>query len=221
MNLDITLILPTFNRPEIVKEAVYRFDQNVRYDLGDIHFLVGNDGDDFSFSYRNLRVIPGPKKGLGANLNRLITTAKTSLIFQMDDDHFLMQPLDLNDHAINLVTEPAFGWIRFYLGECIRPEEHYHFSAEAWGDYWRLLPYDELYLPSNRPHLKAKEFHSEGYGWYKEGLKLGETETEFCHRFIDEKRKHGDGLPDVFIPMYGLNKYMWAHVGESLQDRGY
>jgi glycosyltransferase involved in cell wall biosynthesis len=218
MNWGISVIIPTYNRQEILQETIDRFRSYIRYELGEITFLVGNDGDQIDI--KGATVLPGPKRGLGANLNMLIGAAKTSLLFQMDDDHFLCQHLDLNEHAASLLIEPDFGWIRFFLGECVKPEQHYKFSAAAWGNYWRLLPYDELYIPSNRPHLKVKEFHTQSYGMYEENLKLGETEMEFCHRFVDMKRERGKDLPDVFIPMYGLHPYQWAHVGESWQGQG-
>jgi glycosyltransferase involved in cell wall biosynthesis len=220
-DLDITVLIPTYNRPSTVALAVAQFGANVRYELGHIHYLIGNDGaeslDEIAVLDDRVHIVPGPKRGLGANLNRLIETASTDLLFQMDDDHILTQPLDLNDAARRLNNEPRFGWVRYYMGECIEPDKHYKFAAQAWGDYWELLPYNELYVTSNRPHLKVRQFHTDYYGWYDESLPLGETEMAFCSRFIEKKRGLGDNGPSVFIPMYGLNKYQWAHIGMSNQ----
>lgn len=220
--LDITVLIPTYDRPSTLALAIAKFAANVRYELGEIHFLVGNDGDhdlaDTMLVADNVHILQGPKRGLGANLNRLIDAASTDLLFQMDDDHILMQPLDLNDAARRLYNEPRFGWVRYYLGECIEPDKHYKFAAQAWGDYWEVLPYNELYIPSNRPHLKVRQFHTQYYGWYEEELPLGETEVKFCKAFVEKKRSLGDDGPSVFIPMYGLNKYHWCHIGESHQE---
>ena len=224
-NSDLTVILPTFNRANIVKQTIELMKQNLIYDGGDIHFLVGVDGDDDTpkvlRGMENVRMIQGPRDGLGGNLNALINAAETTLLFQMDDDHHLVQPLDINQHAWHILNEPDFGWIRLMYGWCNGYNGYYKFTAKLHGQYWRLLPNTtEMYLPSNRPHLKKKEFHTQFYGMYTPGLKLGETEVDFCRHFSEVYKEEGE-TPDVFIPMYPPPETTWLHVGVTLQHTEY
>jgi carboxylesterase type B len=56
---------------------------------------------------------------------------------------------------------------------------------------------DELYIPSDRPHLKHRRFHNAA-GWYPEGLKSAETEEAWSHQVKDAARAHG--VPAVLVP---------------------
>jgi hypothetical protein len=106
-------------------------------------------------------------------------------------------------------------------GVCTGYQGYYKFTARLHGHYWRLLPNTtELYLTSNRPHLKKKQFHTEAYGLYTPGLKLGRTEVDFCKHFMDVRKEEPEGM-DVFIPMYPPTEDTWAHVGESYQHTEY
>lgn len=227
---DIGCIIPTFNRAEMVAETIARLEKYLVYTLGSIHYYVGMDGSDNTSQVLagkpNVVLIEGPRQGLGANLNNLIAQAPTDLLFQLDDDHQLQDYLALDEHALNLTHDPNFGWIRLYYGECLAgPVGYYNFRAELYGKYWRLDPFGrELYLPSNRPHLKHRRFH-ERYGLYQTGLKLGETENNFCHRYLSLRRgeiaRMADGH-DVMIPMYAPREGTWAHdSSHSLQKAGY
>jgi len=219
---DLTVLIPTFNRAEIVKQTIELLQQNLIYNGGETHFLIGVDGDDHTpdllRGMPNVRMLQGPRDGLGANLNMLIEVAETTLLFQLDDDHHLVKPLNLYEHAWNVLNEQEFGWIRLMYGVCTGHERYYHFTGVLHGHYWRLTPNTtELYLPSNRPHLKKKEFHTQFYGMYTPGLKLGNTEVDFCKHFADLRKKTPEGMPDVFIPMYPPDEDSWLHVGESFQ----
>ena len=224
MNSDLSIIIPTFNRALMVKRTIELLQENLIYDRGDTYYLVGVDGNDATpevlRGIKNVKLMQGPRQGLGANLNALINAADTTLLMQMDDDHHLVQPLDINEHAWHILNFPEFGWIRLMFGRCTGFEGYYHFTARLHGKYWRLLPgTTEPYLPSNRPHLKKKQFHSEAYGYYTPGLKLGATEVDFCRHFSEY---HVEGeTPDVFIPMYPPPETTWQHVGESLQHTEY
>lgn len=228
--MDISVLLPTFDRAEILAETINRLEKYLVYTYGSIHYHVGLDGSDNTAQV--IGHIPkvvlheGPRRGLGANLNHLIRSAPNDLLFQMDDDHWLNDYLSLDEHALNLTHDETFGWIRLYFGECLAgPVGYYQFKANLYGRYWRLDPFGkELYLASNRPHLKHRRFH-ERYGMYEEGLKLGETENAFCHNFIQERRsdiaKMKDS-PDVFIPLYAPREGTWLHDhSHSLQKAGY
>ena len=208
----ISIIIPTYNRPWIVKRIVQGLKRNLRYS-GPTHFWIGADGDlsvgkMFAGQY-DITVIPGPNNGLGANLNRLIQSTPDDYLFQLDDDHLLLKPLELNRHVIKLRDDETAGWIRLmgvgYHDYIARLEENY------WRVYWQS---PETYIPSNRPHLKHRRFHDH-FGLYPEGVNLAETEDGFCQQCKDKK-----GGPSVLVPLDVSTESGWDHVGESWQLEG-
>jgi glycosyltransferase involved in cell wall biosynthesis len=220
VNTDLTVLIPTYNRAKIVRRTIDLINKNLIYYGGETHILVGVDGDnetpELLRDVPNVKMLKGPRDGLGGNLNMLIDAAETTILFQMDDDHHLVRKLDVTEHAWHVMNEEEFGWIRLMYGWCTGHQGYYHFTAKLHGKYWRLLPNKtEVYLPSNRPHLKKKQFHTQFYGMYTPGLKLGQTEVDFCKHFA---KFHEEGeTPDVFIPMYPPTEDTWEHVGETWQ----
>lgn len=227
----ITVIIPTFNRVEILVKTLFLLDAHLRYE-GDLFFLIGNDGDEPIYvddeNYKFINVLPGPKKGLGANLNMLLREAKTDVVLQMDDDHHLLKSLDINQFVKDLRTPGLrIDWIRLFLGteeDLNNDDPFYDFNARMEGRYWiPVSGMHELYLPSNRAHIKRRDFHRY-YGLYKEDLKLGETEAEFCHRYADVQAKRWSSAKQpqrVAIPVAAPSFDTWDHVGDSLQRQGY
>ena len=109
----LTVILPTYNRHETLRKTIEHILWHLKY-RGEILFLVGDDSDDSAsivanknlekiVGYNRIKVLDGPKRGLGANLNMLIKEAKTDVILQMDDDHHLVKPLDINQFVKDLI----------------------------------------------------------------------------------------------------------------------
>jgi hypothetical protein len=99
---------------------------------------------------------------------------------------------------------------------------YYKFLAANYGPYWYLdADSPDLYIASNRPHLKLTSFHRIDYGWYHENKTLGKTEESFCHQYKDVRRKSDwKDKPWVVVPMVGLAWDQWLHVGESWQKEG-
>jgi hypothetical protein len=118
------------------------------------------------------------------------------------------------------------GWIRMFMGErrdVYNLDGYYKFRAANYGPYWYVdAESPDLYIASNRPHVKRVDFHSVHYGWYPEDRTLGQTEEAWCHSYKDIRRRHGkwSGLPWVAVPMFGLQLDQWQHVGDSWQDKG-
>lgn len=232
----ITVIIPTYNRPEIVFHTVLNLRLELGY-AGPVRIYISADGEgDFEaisklFRDGTLPLSPetqtlweGPRRGLGANLNFLMSKVETDIVLQMDDDHHLVRHLDISQFVKDLRNpDKCVDWIRLMVGEEKDVESlstYYKFRAVTYGRYWMLDPNGrELYLTSNRPHLKRLDFHWK-VGWYPENAKLGETETLFCHQYIDYMRQNGSGRPSVAIPMELPPFGTWAHVGESWQKHG-
>lgn len=216
----LLVLLPTYNRPQIIRQTIERHEIYLRY-AGEIQYLVGDDGDDPQALLRALEPLPrvtiqrGPQQGLGANLNMLLKTAYREqfvVTLQQDDDHWLRMPFEVTRHVQELLDNSLFGVIRL-MGVA-----GHHYSAELHENYW-WLRWDspELYLASNRPHLQHKRFH-DCFGYYPEGLKLGQTEDSFCHQVRDEAREVGG--PVIAVPLEVQSESAWDHVGHSWQETG-
>lgn len=232
----ITVVIPTYNRPKILYQTIGRLYRYLEFD-GEVRFLIGDDGgtDPVSASdlhalpaYREgaISVIPGPRRGLGANLNMLLGEVTTNVVMQMDDDHWLTAPLDINDYARDLLDKSLnVGWIRLFLGErsdVYNLKGYYKFNAANYGPYWFINPESpDLYIASNRPHIKHMNFHIH-YGQYDEAKTLGKTEESWCHNYKNMRSasKKWEKLPWVVVPMLGLTLHQWQHVGESWQKEG-
>jgi glycosyltransferase involved in cell wall biosynthesis len=94
VNTDLTVLIPTYNRAKIVRRTIDLINKNLIYYGGETHILVGVDGDDETpellRDVPNVKMLKGPRDGLGGNLNMLIDAAETTILFQMDDDHHLV-----------------------------------------------------------------------------------------------------------------------------------
>lgn len=215
----------------MLSRGVELLNENLKYD-GKVIIVIGDDSDndDLAFEpgisilsskgqHEVIATRHNPRKGLGANLNWLLQNCGADYAIQMDDDHWLMKPLDITPHVKKLESDPSAGAIRL-MGIA-----GHKYRATLEETYWRIdWTCDELYIASNRPHLKViSRFHGE-YGYYRENAKLGETEEAFCHVAIDTARmklNHGLKTLDVLIPLDALTESGWDHVGDSWQLKGF
>lgn len=244
---NLSVIIPTYNRPKILETTIRQLMCNLRYD-GKISYLIGNDGDtidaialdewgDILPGWGEVYVYDGPRRanradqGIGANINMLLTSTSDDLFLQMDDDHQLMEKLDLHPQVEFLMTNQKAGWIRLYgvANHCYQASlegEYWFVDWNSHGDY-------SLYIPSNRPHLKTRAFHN-FFGYYPVNRTLGETEEGFCHQcrhVVERHRKYNEAhfrkgeeviIPHVCVPLNPPvhTESGWAHVGESWQSKG-
>lgn len=219
----IAVLIPTFNRQTILRGTVQRLYSHIIYP-GKVTIYVGIDGEYDPIQTMLTGIFPacvgfrGPNKGHGANLNVLIQRAaqdKHSLLFQLDDDHWLMKDLELAPHALHLMANPLVGAIRL-MGVA---GHHYHAVLET--SYWRILwESPELYIASHRPHLKHIRFH-ENFGLYPENLKLGETEETFCHIAQNTAINDATLALAILVPVDNQSESGWQHVGDSYQRKGF
>lgn len=208
----ISVLLPTYERHDVLAQTITLLDRHLVYS-GDIRYIVGDDSAImFTTEAPDVTVLRGPQRGLGANLNTLIRYAGDDLMLQMDDDHHLHAALDLTPHAQALLADERNGWIR------LMQVGGHHYRAMLDQQYWRIdWASPELYIPSNRPHLKHPRFHRR-YGLYPEGVRLGGTEEGFCHQAKRIALTHGG--PDVLVPLDAVSERGWRHVGQSWQAHG-
>jgi len=208
---EISVIIPTYNRPWVLRQTIDGLKKHLVY-KGKVRYIVGIDGDighgKMFSGDGDIELAPGPNRGLGANLNQLISHAGKYML-QMDDDHLLTQRLDLTPHVRKLKRDKTVGWIR------LMGVGYHDYIAALEENYWRVWwQSPELYIPSNRPHLKHRRFHDR-FGLYPEDVTLGETEEGFCRQCKDKKSG-----PSVLIPLDVLTESAWRHIGESWQLKG-
>lgn len=224
---DISVLLPTYNRTQIVTDTVAALKMLLQYP-GSISFWLGVDNDNesadqvvghiFFVTGINVNAINGPRRksgkgSLGANLNALLRATKDEILIQMDDDHLLLKSIDLRSHVERLMTDDTCGWIR------LMGVGFHKYCGCLDGRYWRVnWDSPELYIPSNRPHIKHRRFH-EYFGMYPEGLRLGETEERFCHQCKDKALSTKAG-PQVLVPLDVTTELSWDHIGRSFQLQG-
>lgn len=214
----LAVILPTYNRAETVWQTIDLLQRNLVYS-GYVEYFVGCDGDDHTpeklsdMKYTN--ILEEPSGSFGANINRLIKLAIDTgfdFFMQMDDDHWLMEPMDINNFIKDLDRLEDAGWIRLMgIGA-------HDLRATLKGVYW-YVDWDspELYITSMRPHIKHVRF-IESFGFYPEGEKLGLTEEGYCHQC---KNSATEDSPKVLVPLDTRTESSWSHVGKSWQAKGH
>lgn len=181
----------------------------------------------------HFEAISTPKNGgWGRNANHLLDVAFADcpLLFMMEDDYVLKRPLDLSAGVALMQQEPVLGMLRYrstagmpvlyYQRETdiaayypdYREYQGYTLGKVTWLELMANSP--SLWLYSNGPHLKSREFHGV-YGRYPEGMKLGTTEESFAHIVKDMMMTHPATPKIAVLPEW---VYMhWDHIGVSYQ----
>jgi glycosyltransferase involved in cell wall biosynthesis len=226
----LSILLPTYNRSKILLDTIYSLDKYLSY-AGNIQFLIGNDGEELGKEWlsavrdrtnKPITLFNNPTGSLGANLNRLIRNSQ-NLMLQLDDDHQLTEPFDIDLCVEKMLIDQSVGVVRLALisgHKYMAAIDEIRNPGLVNGKFWRIdWKSPELYICSNRPHLKFQRFHSM-YGYYPESLKLGETEEVFCHHCNTIANLNRDHL-DVVIPTFLPTETAWEHVGDSWQGKGF
>lgn len=218
----VGVIIPTYNRRDILLKTISNLMDNINYPY-DVRYFVGIDGpyesiaEPLQQTFPTVKIIRGPNRGHGANMNVLIQAAAVAgcpVMLSLDDDHWMIKPHDITPHVEKLMNDATVGAIRL-MGIA---GHHYHARLDEM--YWRInWSSPELYITSHRPHLKHIRFH-EAFGFYPENLKLGLTEETFCHTAQD-KALSGASVPEVLIPLENVSASGWDHVGDSYQLKGF
>ncbi|MGD9043438.1 MAG: glycosyltransferase [Desulfobacterales bacterium] len=129
----VSVIIPTYNRGWIVKEAI---DSVLEQDFSDYELIVVDDGSDDDTpeilkTYRNkITVLRQPNKGVSAARNRGIEAAMGSLIAFLDsDDLWLPRKLSaqvnfFKRHPEAVINQTQEHWIR--NGIRVNPKKRHH-----------------------------------------------------------------------------------------------
>ena len=129
----VSVIIPTFNRGWIVKEAI---DSVLEQDFSDYELIVVDDGSDDNTpailkAYgKKITVLHQPNKGVSAARNRGIAAAAGRLIAFLDsDDLWLPRKLAaqvkfFKDHPETVINQTQEHWIRD--GVRVNPKKKHH-----------------------------------------------------------------------------------------------
>lgn len=197
----ISCLILTYNRREMVLETIRRLQEHLKYS-GNIQYVVSDDGSDDGTQAALLEEFPGlalvqnNRVGLGASNNRGLERcwANGDIVLQLQDDLYCQKDLPLDLHVEKLLADETCGFIRLW------GVAGHRYQGALEGGYWRVWwNSPELYIPSDRPHIKHGRFHA-FFGYYPEGRKTAETEEAFCHQCKDRAGLNGKQL-DVFVPV--------------------
>jgi len=202
----------TYNRKETLRVTLQRLQTHLYY-VGPRALFVADDGSDdgtqamLAEEFPSAVLIQSQRVGMGANTNAGLRAglAVADYVLQFQDDMQLLATLDLHPHIERLRDDPTCGFIRLWgVGG-------HRYKANLEGNYWRVhWDSDELYIPSDRPHVKHRRFH-EFFGFYPEGLSTATTEDAWCHG-CKQRAGIGGRQLDVFVPQNQLTETTWDHA---------
>jgi hypothetical protein len=245
----LCILIPTYQRPDVLHETVMRLFFDLQYS-GEVEVVIGDDSADpeptrktvddlqrvLSGDVRrtkpqpwSVRLVRGDCQGIAANMNKLLRSTESPLVMSLDDDHHLTKVLSLDRHAHALLAETNWlGYIRLMgvtghrytalLREVATPVGHIGYWQVRWES-------PELYIPSFRPNLRLRIWHTV-FGFYpthhastRRKLTLGDTEEAWCHQCKDtatELVKAGLVPLHAAVPVT-YDDDAWDHVGKTWQ----
>lgn len=219
---NLSILVVTYNRKNTLRNSLLAIKQHLAYN-GNKRIFVADDGSDdgtqdmLAAEFPEATIVQSIRSKLGANTNAGIRSALlfSDYILQFQDDMKLLVNLDMHPHIELLRDNPGCGMIRLWgVGG-------HKYQAQLEGNYWRVWwTSPELYIPSDRPHVKHRRFH-EAFGFYPEGLSTAETEQTWCHQCKDAAGKLSKSQ-DVYVPQNALTETTWEHCewGNRWRDKG-
>lgn len=225
----------TFHRPREIRLCIDALLKYMR-PPEQVYWLVCDDctGGDYLdkllLEYPFLHTISTPKRsGWGVNVNRgldYLFGHGFDTIYFTEDDYILGKDLNLS-YGLELLKSPQIGLIRYdglagHQLDLTIEEQPLADHREGFGldrlTYLRILKSSRnLNIYSNRPHLKHRRFH-EFYGYYREGERLGLTETSFAHH-VRDLMVYEEAPQIVAFPDYLLRWY--DDIGVSFQHTSF
>ena len=214
--MELTVLVVTYNRKGILSRTLNSIKEHLLPD----NIVVADDGstdgtqDMLKTWYPDVILVQSDRLRLGGNSNAGLRVAfeLTDVVLHTQDDYFLTGDTGVREHIKTLEEDENCGWIR--IGQSF----NHDFVASLHGEYWRVS-WDSpgLYIASDQPHLKHRRFH-DTYGWYPEGLPVGDTENSWCGRVKAEGQQKKS--PQVYVPLYFKNKWLHLDDGHSFNLNG-
>jgi glycosyltransferase involved in cell wall biosynthesis len=218
---DVTVLIITWNRPVEIRHTIYAlrrrlvYPGTLRWHIADDHSPEGYlpaiqaDFPDITFMATQT-----DRKGWGANVNLALSAIHTDYVFSCEDDYVATRDIDLGKGVELMELRPDVGLVRYdglsgHIGLDLSLQEAKKFDKL---NYLVIVKDKSSHLNvySNRPHLKHARFHNV-YGMYKEGVTLGECETDFAFRVKNNASGQQLAILDDGIPR------AFEHIGKSRQ----
>lgn len=236
----VTIVCITYNRPIEIRATMTALYNRIFYD-GVLKYYIADDcspneygfkildwWNKFAGESKNSSLVTTPSNsGWGVNANNVLSCVKDDIVLFLEDDYVLSENLDITPYVVLLLVHQGIGLVR--LDGIAGHRIVCHINETDLRDYlptyrqgmgmpgklnYFLLDSNsrELWLYSNRPHLKHRRFHK-FYGKYPEGLRLGATEESFSHTVKDGMAS--PNAPAIAVPLDATG--WWDHIGVSYQ----
>lgn len=119
------------------------------------------------------------KAALGANMNAALRLCAAPLIFLVQDDYELLEPLDLSPGADFLLRHGEVDLVRYSY--FLDPHSGTRFEGSL--DGWRRVDIDGPWPYGDDPHLRRPDFVDK-WGWYLEKGRHGVSEYQMLLRLV-------------------------------------
>lgn len=217
MSEPIVVVLQTYRRTDCALRTITAARANLRYG-GDLLWYIADDGSPEAHVNAVMDALDGAhiigghsdRLGYGGTANRAIQAAESesALLFFLEDDWELREPLDIYPYAALLMESREIGMVR--LGNL-----NLDIRARTWGHngllYWKLdrEPHIEgTPVFTGHPSLRHRRYR-EAYGDYPVGLTPGETELAYAWQF----RIGSPDAPGIVWPADYPSGGLFAHIG--------
>lgn len=221
----VAILVVTYDRPQEIRRTLSALRSSIQYPgplawhLADDHTPDEAYLPSIKLEYRELQITytVTDRQGWGANVNKALRYCWDhygDFCFLCEDDYVAKTELDLRLGVLLLQHAKALGAIRYdglHGHELDLALREIKTPVEKVSTLIILESSPHLNIYSNRPHLKHRRLH-DGYGMYKEGIRLGETESEFAHRVKDQYA----GNPKIGALTTGIPR-AFDHIGKSRQ----
>jgi glycosyltransferase involved in cell wall biosynthesis len=219
----VTVLIVTFNRPEIIRRVIQRYELYLQY-AGLLIWRLADDGSvpgyveslQKEFARLNLQATVTKRGGFGMNLNNGLREAfKVSpYVFLTEDDWVTKDYISVTKGVWLLASVPQVGLVRYdeigigtHLDGAVL--KHPTLSLrDAWVRYFVFGKKSQYIYPGGHPNLVHKRYY-DAYGFYKEGGEIASVERAFSHVLAT---KPG---PEVVVmsDYVGISKF--GHAGKT------
>lgn len=217
----VAICIVTYDRIKEIKATIRALQTHFHY-IGPTTWHIADDSSPQGYLGQVCNEFPEIKfshtitkrQGWGANVNKALgLLSNHPYHFLIEDDYVALRDLDITQGVALMEANKKISMVRYDGIAAHNLTLHLEETDSRIGkfSYMRIdkeSPHLNVY--SNRPSLCHTRFH-ECYGWYPEGVSLGDTETQFAHRVRDKKH-----CADVAVLWDGI-PMTFDHIGKSRQ----
>ena len=221
---DLQIVFITYNRSHLLAQTFAHIRQTP--ELKGVRVLCSDDGStpehQQAISAMGFDEVVWAVKngGLGRNNNKGLRACTSKYQLMVQDDCMLADPQGVVNSVAILEADPSVGMVRLNGDPSFFPLE----PREANGvRYWvanhtapaylaqkPTLPRRRVY--SDQPHVRRRELHEGGVGYYAEGVTMEKTERDYEDRMDEQDRYFV-----AFLHPTETNTFDHLHHGESIR----